>query len=82
MKNIHRLADSGKLSVAGPLGENDKNYEGIFIFNVETVEEGQKLLETDPAIQAKLLEANLFSLWCTAALQEIPMLHNSIVKFK
>ncbi len=29
MKNIQRLAGEGKLSVAGPLQKNDKNYRGI-----------------------------------------------------
>src|SRR5688572_28376376 len=33
MQNITRLADQGKLIVAGPMGQNDKKYRGIFIFN-------------------------------------------------
>jgi len=81
MKNIKRLADNGSLSVAGPLGKNDNNYRGIFILNVSTFEEAQNLLATDPAIREKLLEPELFILWCTAGLQEIPKIHNKIQKF-
>src|SRR5689334_8832069 len=33
MNNIKRLASENKLVLAGPMGENDKNYEGIFVFN-------------------------------------------------
>ncbi len=38
MANINKLAAEGKLVVAGPLGKNDKNYRGIFIFDVDNVE--------------------------------------------
>ncbi|HYH56523.1 MAG TPA: hypothetical protein VD772_07930 [Anseongella sp.] len=51
MKNINRLVESGKLIVAGPLGKNDKEYRGIFILNVGTLEEAGELLQTDPAIK-------------------------------
>jgi len=39
MANIGRLADEGKLAVAGPFGKNDKAYRGLYIFNVATVDE-------------------------------------------
>ncbi|MEO7264759.1 MAG: hypothetical protein ABIW38_07590 [Ferruginibacter sp.] len=80
MNNLRRMADMGKLTVAGPLGKNDKTYRGIFIFNVETFEEAEKLLATDPAVANKLLDAELYSLWCTAALQEIPEIHLKLQK--
>ena len=54
--NIGRLADEGKLAIAGPFGKNDIQYRGLFIFNVETVEEAQKLTETDPAVKAGIFE--------------------------
>ncbi len=59
MANINRLAKEGKLVVAGPFMKNDKNYRGIFVFNCSTVEEAQKLVETDPAVAAKIFEAEL-----------------------
>lgn len=68
MQNIRRLASLGKLVVAGPLQENAKQYRGIFILNVKTVEEARTLLETDPAIHAKLLDAELYNWYGSAAL--------------
>jgi uncharacterized protein len=82
MNNIKRLANLGSLSVAGPLGENPKSYRGIFILNVETFEEAEKLLATDPTIKEKIFETELYSLWCTAALQEVFGIHNKIQKIK
>jgi uncharacterized protein YciI len=68
LKNIQHLADIGKLTVAGPLKKNEKEYEGIFILNVKTKEEARQLLLTDPAIQAKALDTELFEWYGTAAL--------------
>ncbi len=45
LKNITRLADEGKLIIAGPFMD-DQPIRGIFIFNVSTIEEAQKLTET------------------------------------
>lgn len=82
MANINKMAKDGKLSVAGPFAKNDRNYRGIYIFNVNTIEEAQALTENDPAIKAKLLEAEFTLFYCTAALQEIPELHEKIAKEK
>ncbi|UWY28189.1 YciI family protein [Flavobacterium sp. TR2] len=82
MENIGKLAKEGKLAVAGPFMKNDRNYRGIYIFNVETIEEAKALVATDPAIKANLLEAELTPWYCTAALQEIPKMHDKIAKKK
>ena len=82
MANIDKLAKEGKLVVAGPFMKNDRNYRGIYIFNVETVDEAQKLVATDPAIQAKLLEAELTPWYSSAALQETLKIHEKISKKK
>ncbi len=82
MANINRLAKEGKLVVAGPFGKNDRNYRGIFIFNVTTVEEANALVETDPAVKAKIFEAEMTPLYCTAALMAIPEAHDKIAKNK
>ena len=70
MNNISRLVDEGKLIVAGPLGKNENTYRGIFIFNVPTIEEAEQLVLTDPAINSKLLDADLYSWYGSAALPE------------
>jgi uncharacterized protein YciI len=50
--NIGRLAKEGKLVVAGPFGKNDRSWRGLYIFNVPTVEEAEKLVILDPAVKA------------------------------
>ena len=80
MANIKRLAAGNKLVLAGPTGENDKNYEGIFVFNTGNVDEAKQWLSTDPAIQSKDLDAEVYAWYGTAALQEIPALHQMIQK--
>lgn len=82
MANINKLAKEGKLVVAGPFMKNDRNYRGIYVFNVETIEEAKALVATDPAIQAKLLEAELTPWYATAALQETLKIHEKISKKK
>ncbi|MCX2682073.1 DUF6265 family protein [Galbibacter sp. EGI 63066] len=70
LDNINRLVEEGKLIVAGPFGKNDDNYRGIFILDVTTVEDAEKLLQTDPAIKAGLLDIELYSWYGSAALSE------------
>lgn len=82
MENIGRLADAGKLVVAGPMGKNDKSYRGIFIFNAKTVEEVQPYLDADPAIKQKLLEPELYLWYGSAALPTYLENHRKIEKNK
>jgi uncharacterized protein YciI len=82
MENIGRLAANGKLIVAGPLGKNDKSYRGIFILNVKSIEEANALLETDPTIKDKVLEAELFKWYGSAALPTYLPNHDKIEKKK
>lgn len=79
LKNIFKLADEGKLIVAGPFAD-DQEIRGIFIFNVSTVEEAKKLTETDPAVQAGTLIMELHPWYGSAALVEIPVIHKKIQK--
>ena len=82
MANIQRLSDEGKLTVAGPLGKNDKSYRGIFIFNVKTIEEAKALLVTDPAVKAQILDAELYQWYGSAALPLYLQSHEKIEKKK
>lgn len=81
MKNIVRLAGNGDLVLAGPFGKNDM-YRGLFILNVTNFDEAKKLLETDPAIKANLLEPELYLWYGSAALQETLKIHTKIQKSK
>lgn len=82
MQNIGRLAKEGKLVVAGPLQKNDKNYRGIFILNVKTTEEAKSLLETDPAVKSKLLDAEIYGWYGSAALPLYLPFHEKVQKSK
>lgn len=79
MKNIERMAKEGKLVVAGPF-EDDWDVRGIYIFNVSTVEEAQKLTATDPAIITGRLVMELHPFYCSAALMQVNDVHNTIQK--
>lgn len=68
MDNINRLVADKKLIVAGPFGRNEQGYRGLFILDVKTKEEAQALVETDPAVKEKLLEAEFFEWYGSAAL--------------
>lgn len=70
MANIVRLVNEGKLVVAGPMGKNDNAYRGIFILNVKTIEEAEQIVQTDPAINSKLLDVDLYNWYGSAALSE------------
>ena len=67
--NINRLADEGKLIVAGPPGENTRSYRGTFIpNNINFTEQAKKLLLTDPAIENGLPDYEIYSWYESAAL--------------
>lgn len=82
MSNMGRMVANGKLTVAGPMQKNSNNYRGIFILNVKTTEEAQKLLETDPAIKAGLLEPELYGWYGSAALPMYLKHHDEVQKTK
>jgi len=62
MANINKMAESGKLQIAGPFGD-DGNWRGIFIFDAATEEEVKELLKDDPAIQAGRLAYEIHPWW-------------------
>lgn len=79
LENIGKMADEGKLVLAGPfLGDGD--LRGIYIFNVETIEEAKALTETDPAIQAGSLIMELIPWYGTAALVGVNEEHKRLSK--
>jgi uncharacterized protein YciI len=76
--NMRRLSDEGKLLLAGPIGENDRQYRGIFIFDVATIEEAQALVATDPTVARGVFVAELYPWYGSAALMEAPSIHRRI----
>jgi len=80
--NIGRLAGEGKLAVAGPFEKNDKAYRGLYIFNVATIEEAEKLVVMDPAVKAGIFVPDLTLWYGSAAMMAINDIHNRITNPK
>lgn len=81
LDNITRLAEEGKLVMAGPFLD-DGDIRGIYIFNVTTVEEAEKLTNSDPAIKAGSLVMELHPWYGSAGLMEVNEIHKKIAKVK
>ncbi len=79
MANIDRLAEEGKLAVAGPFF-GDGDLRGLYIFNVMSIEEAEELTNTDPAIQSGSLKMDLKEWYGSAALMEVNDIHKVISK--
>jgi uncharacterized protein YciI len=80
--NIERLADEGKLAVAGPFGKNDKSFRGLYIFNVTTIEEAEKLVMLDPSVKAGVFLPDLTLWYGSAAMMIVNDTHKRITKPK
>lgn len=77
--NMSRLAKEGKLVLAGPFVESLPK-RGLFIFKVDSLEEAEKLVKTDPAVRAGIFDYELNKVYCSAALLKINELHETIQK--
>ncbi len=51
LAHIGKMAESGKLIIAGPFSDGG-DLRGMFIFRVDTLEEAKALAEQDPAVKA------------------------------
>ena len=71
MANIVKMAEAGQLVLAGPFGKNDQGIQGIYIFNVSTIEEAKALTNSDPAIKAGRLVMELLPWYGSAALMQV-----------
>lgn len=79
LSNIGRMAEEGQLVLAGPFFGNG-DLRGIYVFDVRTIEEAEKLTNTDPAIKAGSLVMELKEWYGTAALIAINDIHKSVSK--
>ncbi len=77
LNNINRMAEERKLIVAGPFLD-DGDIRGIYIFDVETVEEAEELTKTDPAIQNGVLSMEFKEWYGSAALMVVNDLHKQL----
>lgn len=81
MQNIGKLAKEGKITVAGPfLEKNKEDYRGMFIFNTKSKEEAESWVKTDPAVAAGIFSYEIFSWYGSAALPMYLKYHDEIAK--
>ncbi|MFN8299859.1 MAG: YciI family protein [Chitinophagales bacterium] len=64
MENITKMAEAGKLNVAGPFLD-DGDLRGIFVFNLSSEQEVRALVDNDPAVKAGRLIYEIHP-WMTA----------------
>lgn len=81
MANIRALADKGILVLSGPFG-GDGDLRGIFVLNMDSIEEAEHLISFDPAIKEGTLVMELYEWYGSAAIMEINEIHNQIAKVK
>ena len=80
MANIRRLSDEGKLVLAGPFGDKDGDWRGLFVFAVADIEEAKALVATDPVIIQGEMVAEYHNWYGSAATVLLPGLHEKIVR--
>lgn len=79
MANIGRMAEAGKLVLAGPFF-GDGELRGIYLFNVASIDEARALTNTDPAIEAGSLVMDLQEWYGSAAIMAVDSIHRRIAR--
>jgi len=62
MAHMSKMAEEGKLIVAGPFEEGGE-HRGLLIFDVETIDEALKLEGEDPMVKTDRLRMETFYWW-------------------
>src|ERR1700682_5576838 len=71
LANFQKLAEAGKLIVAGPFGDNG-DLRGMLIFKLNSVDEARALMDADPALKAGRLPLDLHPWFAAAGLRVDP----------
>lgn len=77
--NMKRLADEGKLALAGPFDGVD-GWRGLFVFAVKDIEEARRLTASDPVIAKGEMVAEFHRYYGSAALMLVPETHDKLAK--
>lgn len=77
--NMGKLAEEGKLVLAGPLGGEDGR-RGLFILNTSDIDTAKEWVATDPTIEAGVFVVDYSKYYGSAALMQINEVHPTIQK--
>lgn len=77
--NMERLANDGKLVLAGPLDGVD-GWRGLFVLAVSDLEEARALVATDPVVAQGEMVPELHKYYGSAALMLVNELHAKLQK--
>lgn len=78
--NMERLAEEGKLALAGPFAKSDSGWRGLFLLAVDDVDAARALAETDPVIVNGEMVAEYHPWYGSAAAMLLPDLHDRLVR--
>lgn len=78
--NMARLTEAGKLVMAGPFGDKDGDWRGLFVFAVADVDEAKALVATDPVIVEGEMVADYHVWYGSAATMLMPELHRKLAR--
>ena len=77
--NMQRLAEEGKLVLAGPLDGVD-GWRGMFVFAVAAVDDARSLAESDPVIRNGEMVAEYHAYYGSAALMQVNAVHATLAR--
>ncbi|MFO1336676.1 MAG: YciI family protein [Burkholderiaceae bacterium] len=75
--NIQRLAEAGKLALAGPY-DGVEGWRGMFVFAVKDIDEAKALVATDPVIANGEMVAEFHKYYGSAALMLVNANHQKV----
>lgn len=81
MSNIERLAEEGKLVVAGPFYDVPRehgSWRGLFVLNTADTAEARVWVNQDPAVRAGVFDVVLAPWYSSGALQAVQGLHQGL----
>jgi uncharacterized protein YciI len=81
MANMHRLADEGKLLIAGPFDRpRDRTWRGIFVLDTPSVETAREWTGTDPGVKSGVFVTEMRALRASPALRRAVELEKQMPK--
>ena len=76
--NIRRLADAGKLVLAGPFDDAGGDWRGLFVFAVDSIDQARALVASDPVIRQGEMVAEYHRWYGSAAAMMLPEIHRKL----